>query len=297
MYETVIVRYGEIFLKSEFVRKRFEGILVEILKSRLKKKGLNGIILRKRHRIYVKTDCAEKVANNLADVFGVVSTSPAVETMADLDGICNLALEFSKDIIKDKETFAVRAERTGRHNFSSRDIGVLVGDRIGNSLNAKVDLENPKKTIFIEVRDELAFVFDRKIEGVGGLPYGSQGKVIALISDNVGSGVAAWMMMRRGCEIIAVHKKDSGKRIIEKMGDYSNNGIKEYEIEESNEIHKVLNGIIEKEDAHGISIGFNIEEFEKNIRLIEDIKVPVYLPLVGMGKGDIGKIARRAGFQ
>lgn len=298
MYDTVIIRYGEIFLKSEFVRRGFEKALLEDLKFRLKKMGKKGIILRKRHRIYVKTDNAEEVADNLANVFGVVSTNPAIETRANLEDICNSALEFSKRIIRDNDRFAVRAERSGRHNFSSRDVEVLVGDKIRNSLNARVDLENPQKTIFVEIRDELAFVFDKKIAGVGGLPYGTQGRVIAMISDDVNSGIAAWMMMHRGCEIVAVHTKNSGGKILEKLGDYSYNRIKKYEIEdeESDKIYEILEDIAEKENAHGVVVGGDIGEFEKNIKLIKNIKIPIYYPLIGMEKGGIGKIERRIGF-
>ncbi len=291
MYDTVIIRYGEIFLKSEFVRRRFENALVRNLKFRLEQMGVDGVILRKRHRIYVKTDYAEEVADNLANVFGVVSTSPAVETHAVPDEICSLALEFSKNVIKEKETFAVRAERTGRHDFSSRDVEVALGERIKNSLNAKVDLENPKKTVFVEIRDEVAFVFDRKIMGAGGLPYGSQGRIIALISNDINSGVAAWMMMRRGCEIVAVHRRNSGKRILEKLEFYSSNGIKNYDIDDKKP-YKILEDIAKKENAHGIVFGWDIGEFGKNIKLIK-IKIPIYWPLIGMEKNEIDKIARR----
>lgn len=293
MYEIVIVRYGEIFLKSEFVRKRFEDILVENLKSKLRQTGEKGTIIRKRHRIYVKTDNAEKAADNLANIFGVVSVSPATETRADLEEICNLALEFSRNIIRDNDRFAVRAERTGRHNFSSRDVEVAVGREIQNSINAVVDLENPSKTIFIEIRDELAFIFDRKIAGVGGLPYGTQGRIIALISDDAHSGIAAWMMMRRGCEIIAVHTGNSSRKILEILNGCSPRKIKEHEIKETYEIYKTLEDIAEKESAHGIVTVDNIEKF---IKLKEHLKIPIYWPLVGLGEDEIDKIKKRCGF-
>ncbi|MBU4406333.1 MAG: tRNA 4-thiouridine(8) synthase ThiI, partial [Candidatus Altiarchaeota archaeon] len=185
MYNIVIVRYGEIFLKSEPVRKRFEGRLLDDIRRRLE--GTDFKIKRKRHRIYVVTEEPEKAAELLTKVFGIVSVSPAVEAPVDMDEITKKAVALAKDVILPNETFAVRAERTGNHEFSSKDIEEKAGEAILNSLDTTVNLSSPDKTIFVEIRDDAAFLFDQKIRGPGGLPSGTQGKLISLLSGGIDS--------------------------------------------------------------------------------------------------------------
>jgi thiamine biosynthesis protein ThiI len=93
-------------------------------------------------------------------------------------------------------TFAVRGRRSGRHSFNSKDINYDLGtalDKYGD-----VDLDNPEVTVGVEVRNDFAYLYSDKVPGVGGLPVGTEGKAIALISGGFDSAVAAWMMLKRG---------------------------------------------------------------------------------------------------
>lgn len=320
MYDVVIVRYGEIFLKGEPVKKRFERQLIENIKLKLKKKSLQGEILRERHRIYIQTDNAKKVADSLKSIFGIVSLSPAIETKADIGELGKVAADMAEKIIDEGDTFAVRVKRTGRHGFSSKDVEEKLGDMILDSINTRVDLSHPDKTIYAEVKDGQGFVFDEKIRGVGGLPYKTQGKVIALISGGVDSSVAAWMIMRRGCEIIALHfgSTDEVEEIIERLQEYSVHRIKTYAIpydeilktisEKAEKytcivckrmMYKIADRIKEIEDAHGIvtgeSMGQVASQTLENLEILSEVTSPIYRPLIGMDKQEIIKRAREIG--
>jgi len=318
MYDIVIIRYGEIFLKSEPVRRRFEERLLSDIRRRLQ--GIDFRIKRKRHRIYVIADDTEKIVETLIKIFGIVSVSPAVEVPANIDDMIETAVKLAKEVIKPGETFAVRAERSGKHKFSSKDVEERVGEEILNSVNAKVDLSNPEKTIFIEGRDDEAFVFDRKIKGSGGLPYKTQGKVISLLSGGIDSPVASWMMMRRGCEIIALHfgMEEDVREILEKLEQYGNEinlyCINLSEIQDQisklagkytciickRAMYKIAERISEREHAHGICTGENLGQVAsqtlENLEVLDNfVKMPVYRPLIGMDKEEIIALARRIG--
>ena len=322
MYDTTIVRYGEIFLKSEPVKREFERKLIKNIKLKLNNSNLNSNveIIRKRHRIYIKSDRPEIIAKEVANIFGVTSTSPAIETIAEIPEIEKIAVNLAKSTIRDGETFAVRAHRTGKHTFGSKDIEIELGRQILDGINASVDLENPDKTIFIEVRDDLGFVFDKKIKGVGGLPYGTQGRVIALISTGIDSPVATWLMMKRGCEIVGVHFGDEDAditKIIKKLEEYSVYPIKLLVIPYDEILSKIsaksgkytcvickrtmcriAKRISEVENAHGIVTGDNLGQVAsqtlKNLE-VTSVVSPIYRPLICMDKEETIKLAKKIG--
>jgi len=320
MYDTVIIRYGEIFLKSEYVKNRFEDMLVDNVQRRLSQSALSARVYRKRHRIYLRTDQAEEVATVLKTVYGIVSASPAKEAKAEIDDISSAALEVAGKVISPGDSFAVRAERSGRHAFSSKDVEVAVGGRILEMMDAKVYLDDPAKTIYIEVRDDIAYVYDRKIRGLGGLPYGSQGRLIALVSTGIDSPVAAWMMMRRGCRITVLHmgETDEIAEVVGRLESYAGEKIRVYSVpydailgrisEHAGKytcvvckrfMHRLAEKLMEKEGAAGIVSGENIGQVAsqtlENLQVIDCLKAPVYRPLVALDKEDIIKIAKDIG--
>ncbi len=140
-------------------------------------------------RIFIETT-DPRASEAAADVFGgVVSTSPALITEPNLEGAAETCALLGKDLIMEGESFAIRARRSGNHPFSSTDIGKTCGDAVWNELEKegqnppRVDLSSPDKEIFVEIRQNLAYIFLETVKGVGGLPpLGTQGNMVVLIS-------------------------------------------------------------------------------------------------------------------
>lgn len=199
MYDVILIRYGELSLKSAYVRNYFESTLVRNIRTASLQEKIQNTITREWGRIYLTTNEISKSCKILQRVFGIVSLSPAIETTASLENISTVALQLSKKCHLTKEkSFAIRATRAGTHPFTSQDVAVQVGNDIVKTTKARVDLTHPDIEIFIEIRNKKAFVFTEKIRGTGGFPLGTQGRILALIEDRT-SLLAAWYLMRRGC--------------------------------------------------------------------------------------------------
>ncbi|VVB52699.1 tRNA sulfurtransferase [uncultured archaeon] len=157
-----------------------------------------------RHRIIVKTLQAEDAASALSKVFGVVSVSPALTLPADSSSWGPLAAEFAKSSMKPNFSFAVRAHRLHKKGPNTPQIERTVGSAIQVATGARVNLTAPDVVFYLEVYSDAAYLFTEKRGGVGGLPYGTQGKVACLLSDS-DDVLAAWALMRRGCVVCFVH--------------------------------------------------------------------------------------------
>ena len=200
----LLVRYCEIGLKSTPVRRRFENILKENMLTMLAADGIEAIITFADARFFVETDDIQGCVNSVKKVFGVASLSVVEECTSDMEDICRKAAEYSVGRISEGQSFAVKARREGTHPYTSMDVGREAGSAIferNEELGVKVDLTNPGKIFYIEVRNNKAYIFDSYITCPGGLPRGSQGRVFAEIDDRRGM-VSAWMMMKRGCRVM-----------------------------------------------------------------------------------------------
>ncbi|MDM7920472.1 MAG: THUMP domain-containing protein, partial [Methanosarcina sp.] len=198
----VIVRYGELALKSPGVRNWYEKILMKNIAAMLDSKNIRYSLMRREWgRIFIETTDT-RAAQAAADVFGVVSTSSALITEPNLENTAKTCALVGKDLIQEGESFAIRARRSGKHSFSSADIGRACGDAVWDMLekegkHPRVDLSSPDKEIFVEMRQDQAYVYLETVKGVGGLPLGTQGNMVVLMSGGIDSPVAAWLMMKR----------------------------------------------------------------------------------------------------
>ncbi|MCL2142450.1 MAG: tRNA 4-thiouridine(8) synthase ThiI [Methanimicrococcus sp.] len=205
----VIVRYGELSLKSKGVRERYEQILKNNIEQMLDFYHIPySKVWRDFGRIFVETKSPE-APEIVARVFGVVSVSSAYACSSKKEDITSLCATVGEKIIRAGDTFAIRARRAGNHSFTSNEIAAECGDAVWNQLiNAGkvpvVDLTNPDKTIFVEVRQTHAYVYFEAVKGPGGFPTGTQGKMAVLLSGGIDSPVAAWLMMKRGIEVIPI---------------------------------------------------------------------------------------------
>ncbi|MFC7203432.1 tRNA uracil 4-sulfurtransferase ThiI [Haloferax namakaokahaiae] len=204
----VLVGYGEIGTKSSSVRARMEARLRENLQAVLDDRSLDGTVDGEWSRVLVRdVSDPETVAAACAEVPGVVWARPALACDPDLDDIVAVCRELAADH-PESTTFAIDGDRTGARDddeFSGSDIEREAGSAVIDETGAPVDLDNPDRTYRIECREEEAYVSTERFDGPGGLPLGTQGKAVALVSGGIDSPVATWELMRRGCEIVPVY--------------------------------------------------------------------------------------------
>ncbi|QGN07102.1 tRNA sulfurtransferase [Halorhabdus sp. CBA1104] len=212
--DTVVVRHGEVGVKSDQVRMKMEFQLQENLNALLSDRGLPGDTGCERNRLYVRTteDAVEAATAAATEAPGVVSASPALTVAPTMDAITD-ALADTTTACYDGGPFAVVARRAGGddvHDFSSRDIENEGGQAIWDVIESmgktpEVDLDDPAFTVFVEARPDEAFVFLEKRSGPGGLPLGTQKPLVALLSGGIDSPVAAWQAMTRGAPVVPVY--------------------------------------------------------------------------------------------
>lgn len=206
----LIVRCGEVALKG-MNKPYFERVLVERIRKNLANvKGAK--ITRKEGLIFVRvpTDSnMDEVTREVSKVFGVSSVSPAVEAASDIDAIGNEAVKVMNNLIEERgiRTFKVEAKRADKSfPVKSPDIARRIGASILKGCKVlKVDVHNPDCRIFVDLRADRTYIYEDKIHGLGGLPLGTNGKGLVLLSGGIDSPVAAWMMAKRGMLIDAVH--------------------------------------------------------------------------------------------
>lgn len=210
MRKTVIVRYGELALKSKRVRRHFEQRLCENIELILDR--IDHELERAHGRIFIDTKAPDEVAKRLVSVPGVVSVSSVTKTEATPEAIRSVAVKEAKKVLSPGSSFAVLTRRVGKHPFSSRDINREVGAAILEAVpGARVDLSTPDHKIFVEVRGDNSYIFFEIIGGIGGLPVGSQGKTVALFSGGINSFLAACLVLKRGCLVFPIFFDESSR--------------------------------------------------------------------------------------
>ncbi|BDC36152.1 MAG: hypothetical protein EF806_02675 [Candidatus Methanoliparum thermophilum] len=258
-----LIRYDELALKSDYVRKKWEDQLVKSIKSRIKSCNIR----RERGRIWVYS--GEDISSKLGKIPGIHSFSLCYP--CTLDDLKDNLLEFVERSLKDEKTFALRVKRIGDHNFTSQDVARQMGAIIQENYPfLSVDLENPEKEIFIEIRDRDCYLFDDIIKGVGGLPEGVEGSVLGCLSSELDL-LACWMMIKRGCNIWAIIDKDFNKSddLLKVLREFKPD-IKSSTIEDL-KTKKIL----------GIVTGDIKIPSQKNEKRY---KIPIYQPLIGLKK-------------
>lgn len=260
----VIVRYDEIGIKSRIIRHRFENQLVTNIKKcigtdfKIKKFGPRFIIFNSDLNI----------AKKVSKIFGVNSTSIAVEIKQDIESIKKTALSYYK-----KGSFRITTQRVNKKfKLTSMELNMLVGAYIVKKKNAKVDLKNYDINIHIELFNKKAYIFDKVIKGFGGLPVGSQAKVLSVL-DNKISVLATLLIMNRGCVPVIT-------------------GSKKY----FNELKKLVCGVDleyrKKFDTHNclaIISSKTIKDIKTFKQDKEKYDLPIFYPMLTLNKKEITK--------
>ncbi len=320
-----LIHYGEIGLKGGN-RRHFEEKLAANVRKAL---GNKGEVRIEQKRLFVEGKLnLKKTREALLKVFGIEWFALAEECEPTVEGIWKCVKKNLKNV--EGKTFGVKTKRTDK-NFpmKSMELSGEIGGRIHEATGSKVDLGNPEVTVHIIVLQKKAFVHFEKIKGLGGLPVGSAGRVLCLMSGGIDSPVAAWLMMKRGCEVdyLHVHSFEKNEKVkgtkIEKLVKildsfqqrkanlllvpYSHFYARTGEVERRYELvvfRKYLYALAEKiareKDYGGIvsgdSLGQVASQTLENIAAAQHgLEVPVFRPLISMDKMEIVNIAERIG--
>lgn len=280
----LLVRFGEIALKSRFVRRQLRDRLVANIQDLFASEGVECITEADEARVYVHVDDVTKARGILVRVFGVVSVSPAVEVHADRASLRSAVLSEATLALSPAGSFALRTRRVGTHPFTSQDLARELGDDIRRSHpDVRVNLSRPDVEIHVEVRRNRAFVFRETWPGPGGLPLGSQGRGLAVVHDEAGL-VAAWMAMKRGCRIAVAIRL--GETVFEPLRRW------DVRLEvlglgpEEN-----LEELVKISRADAVFLGTRWPIFDAAHR--PRLDVPVFEPVIGLSDEEIGRFATR----
>ena len=206
-YDRILIRYGELSTKGRN-RKQF----VDKLKQTIVK-SLDGFpnvaIEAKRERMYVllNGESAEEISKVLKSIFGIQSFSPAIKLERDIEIIKAAALDIVASLYNDGCTFKISARRADKEfELDTNDINQAIGGHLLKNIpGLKVDVKNPDINVQIEVRQEAIYLSCENIAGAGGLPSGTSGEAMLMLSGGLDSPVAGYLSMKRGLEVEGVH--------------------------------------------------------------------------------------------
>ncbi|MBX6350273.1 MAG: tRNA 4-thiouridine(8) synthase ThiI [Clostridia bacterium] len=337
----LLVRYGEVALKGQN-RRAFEDALVGSLKERARRAGLDVAVLRSPGRLFLVPPASapgpgeaedgrmERLLSVASRVFGVVSLSPAVEAPLEWDAIVEAALQVARPVrARGAPTFKVEARRANKgFPLTSPEIARELGRALASGLDWPVDVARPAATVEVEVREK-AYVFAETIPGPGGLPAGTAGRGVLLLSGGIDSPVAGWLVAKRGLQPRAVYFHTppyTGEKAREKvrtlcrtlagwLGAIELDSVPFTSVSEAvfragpdrlgtvlmrRFMMRVASRIAERVGAEalvtGESLGQVASQTLPSIAAIDEAaSLPVLRPLIGLDKSEIVALARRIG--
>ncbi|MDF2948715.1 MAG: thiI [Sedimentibacter sp.] len=333
MYNIVSASFGEIFLKGKN-RGNFEHQLVEQIKFALKEfKGIT--IYKDLGKVFIETtniDDMDGIIQKTRKIFGIVSISPSIKVEKDPEKIYEKAVELFGYLKENQniKTFKVNTKR-GDKNFpiKSMDFSAEAGGKILAAFNdVSVDVHNPDAEILIDIKKS-CYISSEKIKTVGGMPVGSCGKALLLLSGGIDSPVAGYMIAKRGVAVNAIYfhtypftserANEKVKQLKERLEEYCGK-IKLFSINIL-EIHKAIKEFCREDETTilarrfmmriaeriarensmemlitGESLGQVASQTMKSMIVIENaIDMPILKPLIGMDKTEIIERAREIG--
>ncbi|MDG6221036.1 MAG: THUMP domain-containing protein [Candidatus Thermoplasmatota archaeon] len=200
----LLVKYGEIALKSRNVRRRFEQQLVWNIENMMMERGVTGKVERGRGVMLIYTSMVPEMENILAHTFGVIYYSQVEETSSSSEEIFSAAVKLANGF-PDSSTFAVRCKRTGSHKYTSMELAANTGEKILEAYpgKLKVNLTSPDNELRLEVREKKCHIYVSREKGPGGMPVGTQGKALLHVArgrEKLGAA-AGWLVLKRGVSL------------------------------------------------------------------------------------------------
>lgn len=329
MDKILSISYGELALKG-LNRRYFEDQLISNIKRAIKDLGYEKIY-KEQGKLYIEAneDDFPQMIIRLKKVFGLVNISPCIRTEKNIEDIEKAAIEIMKEKTKNQaiKTFKVESKRADKtFPIKSPDLSRKIGGVIlKNFSDLTVDVHKPDTFLYIDIKQK-AYIYTERIKGYGGLPVGTNGKALLLLSGGIDSPVAGFMMAKRGVEISAVHyhsypftserSEEKVKELASILSRYTGK-IKMFSVNIL-EIQKEINAkckenemtilsrrfmmrIAEKialrEGIHGLITGESLGQVaSQTIQSLSvtnaAVNLPVFRPLIGLDKLDIVEIAK-----
>ncbi len=331
-YEHILIRYGELALKKKN-RGDFEKVLVKNIKKALQAYP-KAQVIRTYGRLYIALNGEpyQEIEGKLEKIFGIHSFSPTRLLQSfNLEEIQQAALEVIKDVDPMPRTFKVQTKRPNKQfPHRSMDMNHLVGGFIlKNTEELKVDVHNPDVVMQVEIRQDGVFLSCKTVAGNGGLPVGTGGKAMLMLSGGIDSPVAGWMTMKRGVRIEGVHfhsypftSEQAKQKVIDLAGILSEySGSMKLHIVPFTEIQtkirefcpesytitimrrfmmRISEKLAEKHGALAIATGESLgqvasQTMESMYTINHVIQTPMIRPLIAMDKTEIVNISKKIG--
>lgn len=325
----VTIHYHEIGLKGKN-RAWFENKLKQNIKKSLQ--GLEYKSLKRiSGRLLLNLDESsdpQKIKERLKKVFGIAYFALAYNSEQDIEKIKKKYWEILKD--KKFKSFAVDVQRSKKDfPLKSPEIERKVGSFIKKKSGSDVDLENPKLTCHIEIVEDYAFIYTEKIDGAGGMPVGTSGKVVCLLSSGFDSPVAAYKIMKRGAEAVFIHfhnypytskaSIENTEKLAEVLNNYQYNSklylapfteVQKKIVAEGPEKLRVIlyrrmmlriaEEIAKKEKALALATGESLAQvasqtLENLFVTSQAVKYPIFRPLIGDDKEEVIALSQKIG--
>ena len=333
MNDIILLKLGEIVLKG-LNRKSFEQKLMSNVRRRLEPVGKFRVYcLQSTVYVEAEEDGADMDAafEALKKVFGVIKLSRAAACEKDKDAIAALAIEYLREDMERVRSFKVESKRSDKSfPMTSIELSQYVGGLLAEAYpNVQVDVHEPELTVHLEVRDLAAYVHATPVPGAGGMPVGSNGVAVTLLSGGIDSPVSTYMIAKRGVRLIPVHffsfpytsqqakdkVVDLGRQLTEYCGRMTLEVVPFTHIQEEIRdkcpeeyftlimrrfMMRIAKRIADANGAKAVVTGENLgqvasQTMEAMASTQAVIDMPVLQPLIGMDKEEIVTLARRIG--
>lgn len=332
MNDIILLKLGEIVLKG-LNRKSFEQKLMGNIRRRLAPLG-NFRVYCLQSTMYVEGEEGadmDAAFEAMRQVFGVISLSRAAPCEKNKEAIAKLAIEYLREEMEGAKSFKVESKRSDKaFPMTSIELSQYVGGELADAYpDTQVDVHDPELTVHIEVRDLAAYVHAAPVPGAGGMPVGSNGVAVTLLSGGIDSPVSSYMIAKRGVRLIPVHffsfpytsqqAKDKVVELAQLLTAYCGRMTMEVvpftHIQEEIRdkcaeeyftlimrrfMMRIAQHIAEANGAKAIVTGENLgqvasQTMEAMASTQAVIHLPVLQPLIGMDKEEIITIARKIG--
>ena len=332
MNDMILLKQGEIVLKGQN-RRFFEAKLLANIRRRLKPFG-DFKVYSTQSTVYVEPngDCdMDGALDAMLMVFGVVGVTRALACEKDKDAIFEAAKRYLSEDMRSAKSFKVEAKRSDKHfPMSSIELSQYVGGLLSDEFpEIKVDVHKPELTVHVEIRETSAYVHANPLPGAGGMPVGSNGSAVTLLSGGIDSPVSSYMIARRGIHLVPVHffsfpytSEQAKEKVLELAkiltgccGRLAVEIVPFTHIQEEIRANcpeeyftlimrrfmmRISEKIAEQNGCKALITGENLGQVASQtmeaLRVTEEcISLPVLRPLIGMDKTDIVQIARKIG--